>query len=322
MPMHPVEPDRFRAVMGHFATGVAVVTASGPEGPFGHDGERRLLALARPAAAARLLRRTARARSSVVRETERFGVNVLAAGQEALARRFASKLPEAEKFDGVAARRARRHPGPRGRARLGRLRRSTGLIPGGDHTIGIGAVAGGRDRRRAATRWSGSAARYGGARRDRRAHRRSASRWSGSTSRRALYGAIAWWRWRDAPGFWPLLRTGQALVAVEAPLGGVLLALGEELPPLHLVYGLTPLVVAVLRRAAARRLGADRAGPPRARRARRRARPARDRATAARGSDRAPGDRRHGRFRARGRRFGGTRLGMVLTSLHDDAECH
>jgi hypothetical protein len=59
-----------------------------------------------------------------------------------------------------------------------------------------------------------------------------------------LYGAIAWWRWFVPPGFWPLLRTGQALVAVEALIGGVLLALGEDLPRLHLVYGLTPLAVA------------------------------------------------------------------------------
>jgi hypothetical protein len=58
------------------------------------------------------------------------------------------------------------------------------------------------------------------------------------------WGAWAWWQWRPAPGFWPLLRTGQALVAAEAVLGGVLLLLGEELPPLHLVYGLSPLAVA------------------------------------------------------------------------------
>jgi hypothetical protein len=58
-----------------------------------------------------------------------------------------------------------------------------------------------------------------------------------------LYGAWAWWQWRDAPGFWPLLRTGQALVAVQAAIGAVLLLSGEELPPLHLVYGLTPLAV-------------------------------------------------------------------------------
>jgi hypothetical protein len=58
------------------------------------------------------------------------------------------------------------------------------------------------------------------------------------------WGAWAWWQEREAPGFWPLLRTGQALVAVEVAIGGVLMLAGEELPPLHLVYGLTPLGVA------------------------------------------------------------------------------
>jgi hypothetical protein len=58
------------------------------------------------------------------------------------------------------------------------------------------------------------------------------------------YGGWAWWRWREAPGFWTLLRAGQLLVVVEAALGGVLLLGGEDMPPLHLVYGLTPLGVA------------------------------------------------------------------------------
>jgi hypothetical protein len=61
-----------------------------------------------------------------------------------------------------------------------------------------------------------------------------------------VYGAWAWWQWRDAPGFWPLLRAGQLLVAIEAAIGLVLSLSGEELPPLHLVYGLTPLGVAFL----------------------------------------------------------------------------
>jgi hypothetical protein len=61
-----------------------------------------------------------------------------------------------------------------------------------------------------------------------------------------LYGAWAWWQWRDAPGFWPLLRAGQLLVAIEAVIGLVLSLSGKELPPLHLVYGLTPLAVAFL----------------------------------------------------------------------------
>ncbi len=59
-----------------------------------------------------------------------------------------------------------------------------------------------------------------------------------------LYGGWAWWQWRDAPGFWPLLRAGQLLVVIEAVIGVVLSLSGEELPPLHLVYGLTPLGVA------------------------------------------------------------------------------
>ena len=53
-----------------------------------------------------------------------------------------------------------------------------------------------------------------------------------------VYGAVAWWRWFLPPGFWPLLRTAQALVGV------VLVLLGDDLPRLHLVYGLTPLAVA------------------------------------------------------------------------------
>jgi hypothetical protein len=58
-----------------------------------------------------------------------------------------------------------------------------------------------------------------------------------------LYGAWAWWRDRHAPAFWPLLRIGQGLVMVEAVDGAILLVLGRDLPPLHLIYGLIPLAV-------------------------------------------------------------------------------
>ncbi len=58
-----------------------------------------------------------------------------------------------------------------------------------------------------------------------------------------MYGAWAWWQWRAAPGFWPLLRAGQVLVAVQAVIGAVLSLTDHDLPPLHLVYGLTPLAV-------------------------------------------------------------------------------
>jgi predicted component of type VI protein secretion system len=61
-----------------------------------------------------------------------------------------------------------------------------------------------------------------------------------------LWGGWCWWRRRDAPGFWPLLRIGQALVMVEAVDGALLLVLGRDLPDLHLIYGLVPLGVAFL----------------------------------------------------------------------------
>ena len=138
MPMHPVEPDRFRAVMGHFATGVTVVTASAPDGPVGLTANAVASLSLDP-----LLLLVAFDNESrtlpVVRDTGRFGVNVLEAGQEDVARRFASKLPEAEKFTGVPHT---VHDGipvlQDALAWVGcRLER---LIPAGDHTIGIGGV--------------------------------------------------------------------------------------------------------------------------------------------------------------------------------------
>ena len=61
-----------------------------------------------------------------------------------------------------------------------------------------------------------------------------------------LWGAWCWWRVRDAPLFWPLLRTGQALVILQAAGGGILVLAGRALPDLHLIYGLVPLGVSFL----------------------------------------------------------------------------
>jgi hypothetical protein len=57
------------------------------------------------------------------------------------------------------------------------------------------------------------------------------------------WGGWCWWRVRDAPGFWPLLRVGQGLVMLQAVDGAILLAIGRDLPELHLIYGLVPLGV-------------------------------------------------------------------------------
>jgi 3-hydroxy-9,10-secoandrosta-1,3,5(10)-triene-9,17-dione monooxygenase reductase component len=136
--LHPVEPDRFRAVMGHFATGVAVITASSPAGPVGMTANAVCSLSLEPLLLLVCFDRSART-FPVVRDTERFGVNVLAAGQEHLARLFASKVPEHEKFAEVPHTVHDGIPVIEGTlAWVGcRLER---LVPGGDHTIGIGAV--------------------------------------------------------------------------------------------------------------------------------------------------------------------------------------
>ena len=136
--MREVEPEHFRSVMGHFATGVTVVTAMDEDGPVGMTANavsslslEPLLLLVAFDNESRTLR--------VVRKTGRFAVNVLAAGQEELARLFASKTPEREKFADVPRTVHDGLPVIEGAlAWIGcRLER---LIPAGDHTIGIGAV--------------------------------------------------------------------------------------------------------------------------------------------------------------------------------------
>ena len=106
--------------MGHFATGVTVVTASGPEGPVGMTANAVASLSLDPLLLLVCFDRTART-LPVIEQAGRFGVNVLAAGQQEWARRFASKLDESEKFAGVAALAARGHPRARGHARVGRL---------------------------------------------------------------------------------------------------------------------------------------------------------------------------------------------------------
>jgi 3-hydroxy-9,10-secoandrosta-1,3,5(10)-triene-9,17-dione monooxygenase reductase component len=132
------DPELFREVFGRFATGVAVITTSGPAGRGGMTANALcslsldpLLALVSFANSARTL--------PIVRETGRFAVNVLSSEQEHLAGLFASKMPEAEKLDSVGHRYEDGLPiidGSIAWAACG-LRE---LIAGGDHTIAIGEV--------------------------------------------------------------------------------------------------------------------------------------------------------------------------------------
>ena len=128
----------YRDTIGHFATGVTVVTAIGPGGPGGMTTnavtslslDPRLL-LVCFAAQSRTL--------EVVRESRRFAVNILRAGDEDLAAVFASKVIGPQKFADVT------HTEEHGVPVLDRALAWIAcdlleLRPGGDHEIGIGRV--------------------------------------------------------------------------------------------------------------------------------------------------------------------------------------
>ncbi len=138
MTLRTVEPARYRSVIGHFATGVCVVTAQGPEGPVGMTANAVCSVSLEPLLLLVCFDRGART-LPVVRDSGRFGVNVLATGQEPLAALFASKVAETAKFAGVEHH---LHAGvPVLEGALAWLGCDlTELVDAGDHVIGIGAV--------------------------------------------------------------------------------------------------------------------------------------------------------------------------------------
>ena len=133
-----VHPTRFREIIGHFATGVTIVTAHGADGPAGLTTNAvtslsldPLLILVCFDNASRTL--------PVVRESGRFAVNMLRAGNEDLATLFASKRVAAEKFEAIT------HTVDHGVPVLDDALAWVvcdvyAMHPGGDHTIGVGAV--------------------------------------------------------------------------------------------------------------------------------------------------------------------------------------
>src|SRR5581483_1884991 len=132
--------ELFRDVFGHFATGVAVITSSGSGGSGGMTANALCSLSLDPLLALVCFENGART-LPIVREARRFAVNVLSADQEDLAGVFASKLPEAEKLEGVAHRLEHGVPIIEGSVAWAACNLRD-LLPGGDHTIGIGEVIG------------------------------------------------------------------------------------------------------------------------------------------------------------------------------------
>jgi flavin reductase (DIM6/NTAB) family NADH-FMN oxidoreductase RutF len=95
------DPDAFRSAMSGLPTGVTIVTADGPGGPAGATANAVCSLSIEPMMMLACLDRGSRTLLAV-QAADRFGVSVLHAGQEQIARAFATKAPVAEKWSGVA----------------------------------------------------------------------------------------------------------------------------------------------------------------------------------------------------------------------------
>ena len=95
-------PDsaRFRTAMAMLPTGVTVVSASGPDGPAGATANAVCSLSIEPMLMLACLDRGSRTLLAV-QAANHFGVSVLHAGQEPIARAFATKAPVADKWAGV-----------------------------------------------------------------------------------------------------------------------------------------------------------------------------------------------------------------------------
>jgi flavin reductase (DIM6/NTAB) family NADH-FMN oxidoreductase RutF len=134
----PIDAHAFRDVCSRFATGVCVVTSFGPDGPSGMTANAVTSLSLEPPLMIVCFDRTARTLAAV-EHSHRLAIQFLAHEQEEIAGRFASKLPEARKFDGLDWGERCGAPALGGTlAGLGCELRE--LLPGGDHLIAVAEV--------------------------------------------------------------------------------------------------------------------------------------------------------------------------------------
>jgi flavin reductase (DIM6/NTAB) family NADH-FMN oxidoreductase RutF len=133
-------PDEFRRVLGHFATGVTVVTTWDPEGrPAGLTASAFTSVSLNPPLILVCIAHTAQSYPALT-AAGKFAVNILTREQEAISRRFASTGAGPEKFEGLDFR-----PGALGlpilKDALAELECTVvHAYPGGDHTIFVARV--------------------------------------------------------------------------------------------------------------------------------------------------------------------------------------
>lgn len=136
-----VDPAQFRQMLGRFATGVTILTTRDPSGELCGMTASSIasVSLTPPLVLVSVDRRTVMHRA--LSAATHFVINVLAADQEALARRFAER--EEKRFDGVGYRESRRGI-PLLDGALAHIEcAKQEAVAGGDHTVFFGLVTDG-----------------------------------------------------------------------------------------------------------------------------------------------------------------------------------
>jgi flavin reductase (DIM6/NTAB) family NADH-FMN oxidoreductase RutF len=138
-----MDPVEFRRIMGHFVTGVTIVTSRDPGtgAPCGLTANTFTSVSLEPTLVLTCVDREADSHDCIA-EAGYFAINLLPVGEEDLSRRFATMEMEA-KFSGVAHR-TEVTGAPILEAAMGWLDcRVWATYPGGDHTIFVGEVLAG-----------------------------------------------------------------------------------------------------------------------------------------------------------------------------------
>src|SRR5690242_7715452 len=139
--MPGADPALFRQLLGRFATGVTVVTTRDQAGrPVGMTASSVASVSLHPPLVLVSVDQANDMHPALVAAT-RFVLNVLAADQEAISRRFAAE--HADRFDGIGYRESR-HALPVLDGVLASIEcDKQAHAPGGDHTVFFGLVTGG-----------------------------------------------------------------------------------------------------------------------------------------------------------------------------------
>jgi flavin reductase (DIM6/NTAB) family NADH-FMN oxidoreductase RutF len=144
-PNMQMDPADYRRILGHWVTGVAVVAARDPDGhPCGLTANAVTSLSLDPPLVLVCIEKAADSHDCI-RAAGAFSINILAAEQELMARRFAGEGGSA-KFDGVAHRLTADGVPVLVDALAWVECRVRDILPGGDHTIFVGHVTAGDAR--------------------------------------------------------------------------------------------------------------------------------------------------------------------------------